>query len=101
LIHFVEFLLVGRLLTWAIQTQGLPRRLWSWSSFLTELAECDFCLGFWIYLFLSVALAYNGLEEVWPEPFWIVCVIQAILASFVMHVFVLGWRSKFSTLIIG
>ncbi len=56
---FAIFLLAGRLITWLLQTSGLMKPLWNKHKLLTELAECDLCLGFWVYLALAAFLDYG------------------------------------------
>ena len=94
---FALFLLVGRLLIWLTQTNGLLEPVWKRHEKLQELRECDLCLGFWVYLVLAV---FN-----WERPFkqtsrpveW---GILAAVASFTMHLIRLGWGQKFNGVII-
>ena len=50
---FALYLAAGRLLTWLLQTNGLTRPVWDRHAKLKELADCDLCLGFWVYLALA------------------------------------------------
>lgn len=86
-------LVLGRLTTWAVQTSGPTKRLWSLNPFLAELGECDFCIGFWVYLALGPIMGVNFLE---PDYFPFVSeVVTAIAASFGVHLARIGWTMKF------
>lgn len=92
---FIIFLAIGRLLTWMLQTAGLLRPIWNWHPLLTELSECDLCLGFWVYLVLGAVLGLSlGLSPVINE------IVLAAVASFIAHIFRLGWNAKFGVTVI-
>lgn len=82
------FLLTGRLWTWLLQTNGLTRPVWALHPKLKELAECDLCLGFWVYLVLALRRRANS-------PLTLAA-ISALLA----HLARLGWQAKFGTTVI-
>lgn len=92
---FALALAVGRLLTWLLQTSGLLRPFWQSHPLLSELGECDLCVGFWVYLALGFFLASPfGL---WP--WWVEMVMFAAIASFTAHLLRLGWQAKFGTVV--
>jgi hypothetical protein len=93
-VTLIVYFVVGRLLIWFLQTAGPIRMLYEKSSFLTELFECDFCLGVWMFLLLGFALEVNVLDVI---PYILGVVITAIIASFVTHIFVAGWRTQYGT----
>ncbi len=95
--EFLLYLAVGRLLTWLLQVNGLTRRLWRLHPLLTELGECDLCLGFWIYLTLSLSWR-RGLFAVWPRS--VESAALAAIATFAAHLLRLGWQSKFGVAVI-
>lgn len=96
MLDFFFYLASGRLVIWLLQTNGLMRPVWKWRPVLTELGECDLCLGFWVYLILAIFAPLSfGL---WPWP--IEAVILAGISSFVMHLLRLGWQMKFGGVII-
>lgn len=89
-------LVLGRLIIWALQTSGPMRRLWDLHPFLQELGECDFCLGFWVYLVLAWVMGIDILE---PDYFPIVSEITTALAlSFGVHLARVGWSMNFGVL---
>lgn len=95
--EFLLYLAVGRLVTWLLQVNGLARRLWRLHPLLTELGECDLCLGFWIYLALSLPWQ-RELFGVWPRS--VESVALAAIATFAAHLLRLGWQSKFEVAVI-
>lgn len=94
MLEVTAYLLTGRLLIWLLQTNGLMRPLWRLHPLLTELSECDLCLGFWVYLGLGWFVALPG---AWPWP--VELVILAAVATFTMHLIRLGWQAKFGVVI--
>lgn len=92
----VAVLVLGRLIIWAIQTSGPTKRIWMLHPFLTELGECDFCLGFWVYLLLVVIVPVNILD-----PFYVPVaseIVTAIALSFGVHLARIGWSMKFGVM---
>lgn len=94
--RILAVLVLGRLVTWAFQTNGLTKRLWSLHPLLTELGECDFCLGFWVYLGLLFVIPVNLLD-----PYYVPVAsefVTAIAFSFGVHLARIGWSMKFGVL---
>lgn len=94
MLEIVAYLLIGRLLIWLLQTTGLLRPVWQLHPLLTELSECDLCLGFWVYLGLGW---FVTLPDIWPWP--VELVILAAVSTFTMHLIRLGWQAKFGVII--
>lgn len=90
-LDFLLYLAIGRLIIWTLQIAGPLRPLWALHPLLTELAACDLCLGFWVYL--GLALFVPGIFDLFPWP--VEVVILAMLASLIAHLIRLGWLSKF------
>lgn len=89
-------LVLGRLVIWAAQTSGPTKRIWDWKPILTELGECDFCLGFWVYLALAWIMDVNLLE---PNYFPFVSeIVTAIAVSFGVHLARIGWTMQYGVL---
>jgi len=92
----VAVLVLGRLVIWAFQTSGLTRRIWSLHPLLSELGECDFCLGFWVYLPLVYVAQINLLD-----PYYVPVVSEVVAAiglSFGVHLARIGWSMKFGVM---
>lgn len=90
----VPYFVIGRLLIWLLQTAGPVKLLYQKSSFLTELFECDFCLGCWVFLGLGFTMNLGILDVL---PYILDVVVTAIMASFSLHVFVVGWKTQYGT----
>jgi hypothetical protein len=95
--QFALNLLIGRLLIWLVQTNGLSKPVWSLHPTLRELGECDLCLGFWGFLAMAT-LAKKPMFDLWPC--WFDYVAQAAISTFVVHLIRLGWHSKFGITVI-
>jgi hypothetical protein len=95
--QFALHLLTGRLLIWLIQTNGLSKPIWKLHPILTELGECDLCLGFWGFLAMAI-LTNKPMFSFWPRRFDFIA--QAAISTFVVHLMRLGWKSKFGVTVI-
>ena len=110
MIFYLFYAALGRLFIFLIQKSpyvrwviGLVRRERS-RAFLEELFGCDLCLGFWLYLVLALLFQYanvnvNVLDI--PNSPVISAIITGAITSFVVHVFVIGWRDRFGIIEIG
>jgi len=93
--------MAGLLRAWtyrAIGTAGLLKSLWRRHPLLMELAGCDLCLGFWVYLALAGLYRGGRLFGLWPA--WLERVILAGLAALGVHLVRLGWEAKFGMTVI-
>ncbi len=95
--QFALHLLVGRLLIWFLQTNGLSKPIWALHPTLTELGECDLCLGFWGFSAMAI-VTDKPTFNLWPK--WFDYVVQAAVSTFVVHLLRLGWHSKFGVTVI-
>ena len=99
--HFVIYALVGKIIIFLLQKfpkHSLPfiGKLFREGKFLGELFDCDLCLGFWIYSGLAFLLDVNIIGEV---PILSEFITGAI-TTFIVHIFSVGWNSKFQNIII-
>jgi len=90
----ITYFVVGRLLIWVLQTATLSKKIYLKSSLLTELFECDFCLGFWVFSILGYMMQVRLIEII---PYFVDIVFTAIIASWLAYVFVAGWRTLYGT----
>jgi len=95
--NFVLFLMTGRLLTWFLQTNGLLDPIRKLHPLLEEMNECDLCLGFWVFLIMSILLKHQYSNT---GPGWFNYLVQATFSTFVAHLLRLGWNSKFGVMVI-
>lgn len=96
--RLIAMVVVGRLAVWLLQTSGPTKRLWALNSFLTELGECDLCLGCWVFPLLAWALGVNLLE-----PVYVVVVSELLtgwLIAFAVHLGRIGWTTKFGVTVL-
>ena len=94
--NLIAVLVLGRLVTWAFQTSGPTKKIWSLHPLLAELGECDFCLGVWVYLVLVAVVRINLLDPFY-YPF-VSEVVTAIALSFGVHLARIGWSMKFGVM---
>lgn len=89
----LAYMAVGRLLVWIAETSGPTKRIWNLHPFLTELGECDFCLGCWIFPPLAAYFSVN-----FTAPLYVPVaseIITGIATAFIVHLVRLGWQTKF------
>lgn len=91
------YLATGRLLTWYLQTNGLLNPILERHSILTKLRDCDLCMGWWVYLGLSLKMKAAPINLF---PSLLENVILASLTSLIAHLLRLGWERKFGVTII-
>jgi hypothetical protein len=96
-ITYLLYLAIGRLFIYL--GMKFPPLANSRFDFVKQLFSCDLCLGVWIFTGLSFVMG-----EVLFRDFFYVPVISEVItggiSSFLVHIFVLGWQSKFEVLII-
>ena len=97
-IAFIVYVAVGKLAIYL--SQKFPYFINSKFEFIRKLFECDLCLGFWIYFLLSAFLRVRLFEDVYLYVPLVSEIITGCVTSFGMHLISIGWREKFSTVII-
>ena len=98
--RLVLYFAVGRLVIYLLQKSPYKRLVSLWvpadiRQSLYELFSCDLCLGWWVYLFLTVTM-----QEIWftKEIGYIPALSEIITcsaASFLMWLLRNGWDSQF------
>jgi hypothetical protein len=102
--ELVAYLLVGRLVIYALQKFPFQKiylvgRLFREGGFLEQLFDCDFCLGFWVYTGLAFIFEINFLQEYF-YVFILSEALTGVIASFLMHLITIGWKDKFSIIVV-
>jgi len=92
---FLVFLLLGKVSIYFLQTFPY-QKIVKWE-FLQEMFSCDLCLGFWVYTFLCFVFGMNFYTFYAPI---VSEVLSGASASFIMHILSIGWKTKFSTIVI-
>ena len=94
---FVLYLGVGRLIIYIVQkfvSDATKIEL------LNKWASCDLCSGVWIYTALAFLLNVKILSDIFPYIPIASEFITGCVSSFLMHLLVLGWKSKFDVVVI-
>lgn len=89
---FTVFLLIGKLVIFLLRKAPYFKR----GAFLTQLFDCELCLGVWVYSALALVFHLNALE-----PFYVLVlseVLTGAVMSFTMWIFTEGWNAKFREL---
>jgi len=65
------------------------------------LHECDLCSGCWIYFILAIFMQMDLLKVLLFTyvPF-VSQFVTGCITSFIVHIFLLGWKSKFEVVIV-
>lgn len=60
--------------------------------YIEKLHRCDLCSGVWIYAILAIALQIDffGMNNIVTQA------TTGAITSFLVHIFVIGWKEKFS-----
>ena len=95
--EFVIFLGVGKLIIYLIQKFVSSN---SESEFFNKLISCDLCLGTWIYCIIALAFKVIILEDIFTPVPILSELITGAVATFGMHLLSIGWREKFSVVVI-
>ena len=104
MLSFFAYLALGKLLIFIGQKfpfYKLPiiGRLFDEGKFLEQLFACDLCLGVWVYFLLALLMKMNIVYELTSIEVLSQFLTGAI-ASFLVHIFSLGWHTKFSVIIV-
>lgn len=96
--NWIIFLLLGRVLIYLWQQFPLPEI----NRTIDKLHNCDLCSGVWIYGVLSFCMQLSLLEVLGFQYVPVVSeIVTGGMTSFVVWIFVAGWKEKFSdTLVI-
>lgn len=92
LAELLSYLTAGRVSIFMLQMNMPLRRVVAESRTLSELLDCDLCLGFWVYLGISI-LSRQRIE--WTESRVVNFLATASMSAFVMHIFRIGWEERF------
>lgn len=106
MLKFFAYLAIGKLLIFIGQKfpfHKLPiiGNLFAEGEFLEQLFACDLCLGFYVFSFLDFFFYVNIFAEL-KLPYVPILneILVGTLATFLVHVFSIGWNSKFGVIVI-
>jgi hypothetical protein len=97
--NLIVWLILGRLAIWLIQINGFTRHWMKPGGLLRELVDCDLCLGVWVFAGLAGLLRINMLETFYVPI--LSEMLSGAMASFAVHLAVLGWQVKFGATDLG
>lgn len=99
LVSWILFIVLGRIVTHLWMSFHLPK--WMKNDWVEKLHSCDLCSGVWVYTILSFFMEVDLLEVV---GFGYIPVIGAIITgcviSWLVHIFVLGWKAKYEIVVV-
>lgn len=103
MLEFLAYLALGKLLIFLAQAFPFQEliiigKLWK-RGFLAKLWACDLCLGVWIYFILALVCKVNFFPQLGCRSI-IFEFVTGAFASFVVHVFSIGWSDKFGTILV-
>jgi uncharacterized membrane protein len=92
MLSWLVFVALGKLMIFLGQSFPLPHFLEKYSV-VKEWHSCDLCFGTWIYTGLAFFMKMNLFD--WYFPLVTELLVGGLI-SFIVHVFSIGWRDKFS-----
>ena len=97
---WLVFLVVGRILVYLFQQFPLPKFIDKFA-LIRKLHECDLCAGVWVFGILSFFMALSLLEVFGFAYIPIISeLITGGVTSFVVHIFLIGFREKFNDVVV-
>ena len=100
LAKWVLFLAIGRIVIHIWQQFHLPKAIQKIEWF-RKLHECDLCSGVWIFTILSLFMGLDLLSVLLFEYVPVVSeVVTGIVISWLVHIFILGWKAKYEIVVI-
>lgn len=95
--NWIAFLLIGKVMVFLWQQFPLPIKLEN-NQTIHKLHSCDLCSGVWVFGLLSY---FMGLSLLTVFGFSYTPVVSELITggivSFAVHIFSIGWKSKFSS----
>lgn len=100
LAKWILFLLIGKIVIYIWMQFHLPKFIKKIDWFV-KLHDCDLCSGVWIYSGLSFFMGVDLLEVTGFGYIPLVsAIITGIVVSWLVHIFSLGWKSKYEVVVI-
>lgn len=95
--QIIIFALMGKVIIYTVQK--FPPLAEAHSPFVKALVTCDFCLGVWIFTALSAVSRWSLLGNLFYFPA-ISEIMTGCAVSFLVHLASIGWKEKFSAIVI-
>jgi hypothetical protein len=97
-IQLILLILIGKVCIYTIQKFPLVQKIKI--PFLNQLFNCNFCLGVWVYFFLSLILRLVLFKSLFYFPVVSELATGAMI-SLAVHLFSIGFQEVFGTLVVG
>ena len=94
----IEFAVIGKLWIYLLRKFPPFRNIMGKWEFSQELFDCDLCLGFWVYLFLSPFFKIK-IDKI--NNRLVSNTVLAAVTAFIMYLISEGWRNNFETVVIN
>ena len=98
--NWIAYIVIGRVLVYLFQQFPLPKFLTKYPS-VEKLHNCDLCAGVWIFGILSIFTKTSLMESL---QFGYVPGLSELVTggviSFMVHIFIIGWKIKFSEIMV-
>ena len=100
LLVWVFYLVIGKIIIHIWMEFHLPKFAQK-SAWVNQLHECDLCSGVWVYTVLAFVMGIGLLEATGFGNFPLIDpIVTGIITSWVVHIFTLGWKAKYSITVI-
>lgn len=101
MLTWIIYSVVGKILLYVWSIFPLPNKLEN-IKFIHKLHICDLCAGVWIYSGLAFFIHANLLQLLFEVSYIPIVeqIVTGIVTSYVVHLFSLGWRTKFEVVVI-
>lgn len=97
---WILFLILGKIIIYIWMQFHFPKFMQKWD-WLNKLHECDLCSGVYVYAGLSLFLGVDLLSVTLFDYVPVVSeVITGIVISWLVHIFSLGWKSKYEVVVV-
>jgi hypothetical protein len=71
------------------------------SKWIEKLHNCDLCSGVWVYCVLAVLFGVDIVQDIFGRTVAIAgALVTGAVSSFVVHIFSLGWKTRFEVIVI-
>lgn len=105
ILKLICFLSIGRLTIFTLQKFPFRKlsKTFLEGKFLGDLIACDLCLGVWVFMFLSFIFGIDLIQWILGDGVGLIVINQVLtgaIASFVVHVFKVGWTTEFGITIL-
>ena len=93
MLNWIVFAAIGKLVIFLWMKFPLPFR----NEWIEKLHKCDLCSGIWVFCALALFFGVDIVQDTFGFTVPIAgALVTGAITSFMVHVFSIGWREKFS-----